>query len=84
MTKNSQENDMTTERYDRVKADGTKTKADVMDALAAINNVQKTLEVLIEMRLDETSARQVAKMAVHISNARLYTMNALYRLENGK
>ena len=87
MTGFSQESDAkmpTTERMDKVLAEGPKTRNDVADAVASLIEAERFIADLIEQSMSPDALRQVARITVAVSKARMSTMIALNRLENGK
>ena len=74
----------TTERIDKVLAEGPKTRNDVADAVASLIEAERVIADLIEQSMSPDALRQVARITVAVSKARMSTMIALNRLENGK
>ena len=74
----------TTERMDKVLAEGPKTRNDVADAVASLIEAERFIADLIEQSMSPDALRQVARITVAVSKARMSTMIALNRLENGK
>jgi len=72
------------ERMDKVLAEGPKTRNDVADAVASLIEAERFIADLVEQAMSPDALRQVARITVAVSKARMSSMIALNRLENGR